>query len=128
MSMYPGSEPSSPEVKPLLPALVFILSTQWLYCLEVEEEVFDLPILRVQVPLYRQGPGYSLVSGCPAADSPVAMLLAWAPPSSGTLPGCRPLYKAPLPIGLAYLRYMPLVSLGSFHGGGACPLWLVEAV
>jgi hypothetical protein len=72
-STYPGSGPSIPEVKPLLPALLFILSTRWLtrllelYCLEVEEEVFDLPTLRVQAPLYRQGPGYSLVSGCPAA-------------------------------------------------------------
>jgi hypothetical protein len=52
MSMYPGSGPSTSEVKPLLPALVFILSTRWLtrllelYCLEVEEKVFDLPILR----------------------------------------------------------------------------------
>jgi hypothetical protein len=67
-STYPGSGPSTPEVKPLLPALLFILSTRWLtrllelYCLEVEE-VFDLPTLRVQAPLYRQGPGYSLVSG-----------------------------------------------------------------
>jgi hypothetical protein len=56
---YPGSGPSTPEVKPLLPALVFILSTRWLtrllelYCLEVEEEEFDLPTLRVQAPLYR---------------------------------------------------------------------------
>jgi hypothetical protein len=88
MSTYPGSGPSSPEVKPLLPALVFILSTWWLtrflelYCLEVEEEVSDLPILRVQAPLYRQGPGYSLASGCPAASSPVATVLAWALPSS----------------------------------------------
>jgi hypothetical protein len=69
-STYPGSRPSTPEVKPLLPATLFILSTRWLirllelYYLEVEEEVFDLPTLRVQAPLYRQGPGYSLVSGC----------------------------------------------------------------
>jgi hypothetical protein len=44
--------------------LVFILSTRWLtrllelYCLEVEEDEFDLPSLRVQAPLYRRGPGY----------------------------------------------------------------------
>jgi hypothetical protein len=69
-STYPGSGPSSSEVKPLLHALVFILSTRWLtrllemYFLEVEEEVSDLPILRVHDPLYRRGPGYSLVSGC----------------------------------------------------------------
>jgi hypothetical protein len=77
-SMYPGLGPSTPEVKPLLPALLFILSTWWLrrllepYCLEVEEEVFDLSTLRVQAPIYRQGPGYSLMSGCPAVGSSVA--------------------------------------------------------
>jgi hypothetical protein len=69
-SMYPGFGPSTPEVKPLLPALLFILSTRCLtrllelYCLEVEEEEFDLPILRDQAPLYRQGPGDSSVSSC----------------------------------------------------------------
>jgi hypothetical protein len=132
-STYPGSGPSTPEVKPLLPALLFILCTRWLtrllelYCLEVEGEEFDLSILRVHAPLYRQGPGYSLVSGYPIAGSPVAMVLAWALPSSGPLPGRRPLYKAPFPLGQAYSEHMPLVCLGSFRGGGACPLWLVEA-
>jgi hypothetical protein len=49
-SMYPGLGPSTPEVKPLLPALLFILCTRWLtrlpelYYLEVEEEEFD-PLL-----------------------------------------------------------------------------------
>jgi hypothetical protein len=71
-STYPGSGPSTPEVKPLLPTLVFILSTRSLtvllelYCLEVEEEVFDPPTLRVHAPLYRQGPGYSLVVRLPS--------------------------------------------------------------
>jgi hypothetical protein len=52
-SMYPGSGPSLLEVKPLLPALLFILYTRWLtrllelYCLEVQEEEFDPPSLRV---------------------------------------------------------------------------------
>jgi hypothetical protein len=52
-STYPGLGPSSPEVKPLLPALLFILCTRWLtrllelYCLEVEEEEFDLSTIRV---------------------------------------------------------------------------------
>jgi hypothetical protein len=133
MSMYLASGPSTPEVKPLLPALLFILSTWWLtrllelYCLEVEEEVFDLPTLRVQAPLYRQGPGYSLVSGCPATGSSVATVLTWTPPSSGPLSWCMPLYKAPFPLGPAYSEHMPLVCLGSFCGGGACPLRLVEA-
>jgi hypothetical protein len=53
-----------------------------LYCLEVEEEVFDLPILRVQAPLYRQGPGYNLVSECPAAGFSVDAVLAWVPLAS----------------------------------------------
>jgi hypothetical protein len=133
-STYPGSWPSSPEVKPLLLALVFILSTWWLtrllelYCLEVEEEVYDLPILKIQAPLYRQGPGYSLASGCPAVGSLVAAVLAWAPSLPSPLPRCMPLYKAPFPLRLAYSRYMPLVGLGSFRGGGACLLRLMEAV
>jgi hypothetical protein len=101
MSVYPGSGPSTPEVTPLLPALLFILTTRWLtrllelYCLEVEEEEFDLPSLRVQAPLYRRGPGYSLVSGCSAIGSSMAAVLTWAPPSSSPLSGRRLLYKAP---------------------------------
>jgi hypothetical protein len=132
MSTYLGSGPSMPEVKPLLPALLFILCTRWLtrllelYCLEVEEDEFNLPILRVQAPLYRKGPGYNIASGCPATSSPVAAVLAWAPPSSSPLTGRMPLYKAPFPLGQAYSEDMPLVCLGSFRGGGACPLWLVE--
>jgi hypothetical protein len=79
---YPGSGSSSLEVKPLRPALVFIISTRWLIvflelcCLEEEEEEFDLPILRVQAPLYMQGPGYRVSSGCPAAGFSVAAALA----------------------------------------------------
>jgi hypothetical protein len=29
MITYPGSRPSTPELKPLLPGLLFILSTRW---------------------------------------------------------------------------------------------------
>jgi hypothetical protein len=122
-STYLGSGPSSPEVKPLLPALFFILSTRWitrlleLYCLEVEEEVFDLPILSVHAPLYRQGPGYSLVSGCPAAASPVVAALMWAPLPSDPLPGRMPLYKAPFPLGPTYSRYMPRGENGADTDG-----------
>jgi hypothetical protein len=132
MSTYPGSGPSTPKVKPLLPALLFILSTRWLtrllelYCLEVEEEVFDLSILRAHAPLYRQGHGYSLVSGWPTAGSYMAAVLTWAPPSSSPLSGRRLLYKAPFPLGPAYSEHMPLVCLRSFRGGGACPLQLVD--
>jgi hypothetical protein len=55
---YPGSEPSTPEVTPLLPALFLISSTVVttlleLFGLEEEEEGSDLPSLRVQIPLYR---------------------------------------------------------------------------
>jgi hypothetical protein len=47
-----------------------------LCCLEEEEEVFDLPILRVQAPLYRQGPSYKMLSSCSAAGFSVAAALA----------------------------------------------------
>jgi hypothetical protein len=92
------------EVKPLLPALVFILSTRWLTmllelcCLEEEEEGFDLPTLRVQAPLYRRGPGYSMLSGCPTTGFPVDAALVWVPLSSVPLPGHRLLYKAHFPL------------------------------
>jgi hypothetical protein len=93
------------EVKPLLPALVFILSTRWLtvllelYCLEEEEEVFDLPILRVQAPLYRQRPGYSVAPGCRLLRG---CGLSVGPALTCPLIGCMPLYKAPFPLGPAY--------------------------
>jgi hypothetical protein len=84
MSTYPGSGPSSLEVKPLHPALFFITSTVAtmlleLCCLEEEEDSVDPPTLRVQASLYRQGPGYIVWSGCPAVGSVVAITLAWAP-------------------------------------------------
>jgi hypothetical protein len=69
-----------------------------LCCLEEEEEGFDPPTLRVQPPLYRRGPGYSMSFGCQAAGSPMAAALAWVPLSSVPLPGCRLLYKAPFPL------------------------------
>jgi hypothetical protein len=93
-----------PEVKPLFLALVFILSTWWLtvllelYCLEEQEEGFDHPTQRAQAPIYRQGPGYSKSSGCPAASFPVAAALAWVLLISVPLPGRRPLYKAHFPL------------------------------
>jgi hypothetical protein len=129
--MYPGPGPSSPEVKPLLPVLVFILSTWWLtrllelYCLEVEEEVFNLPILRVQAPLYRQGPGYSLATGCPTTVSPVAAVLAWVPPSSSPLPERRPLYKAPFPPDRHIRGICPRFASDPFMGNGLarCGWW-----
>jgi hypothetical protein len=60
--------------------------------------VFHLPILRVQAPLYRRGPGYRVSSGCLAIGFPVAAALAWVPLSSVPLPRCRLLYKVPFPL------------------------------
>jgi hypothetical protein len=53
-----------------------------LYCLEEEEDLVsdhfgsDPPIVRVQDPLYRQGPIYMFRLGCPAAGFAVAVTLA----------------------------------------------------
>jgi hypothetical protein len=63
--VYLGSGPSTPEVTPLLPALFLISSIVVttlleLFGLEEEEEGLDIPSLRVQTPLYRQGSGYRL--------------------------------------------------------------------
>jgi hypothetical protein len=74
-----------PEVTPLLPALFLIIFTVVtmlleLYGLEEEEEGSDLPSLRVQTPLYRQGSGYRL---------------------GGRLPGCRLLHGC----GLGVIRW-----------------------
>jgi hypothetical protein len=83
--VYPGSGPSTPEVTPLLPTLFLIIFTVVtalleLFGLEEEEEGLDLPNLRVQTPLYRQGSGYRL---------------------GGRLPGCRLLRGC----GLGVIRY-----------------------
>jgi hypothetical protein len=69
-----------------------------LYCPDEEEEGFDLPTLRVQAPLYRRWPGYSMSSDCPAAGFPMATALAWVPLFSVPLPGRRLLYKVPFPL------------------------------
>jgi hypothetical protein len=114
-STYLGSGPFSPEVKPLLPALLFILCTRWLarllelYCLVVEEKEFDLPTLRVQPPLYRQGHGYSLASGWPAAGFLMATVLAWAPPSSGLCLGAGCFIKRHFPLD-KHIRSICLLS------------------
>jgi hypothetical protein len=75
-TVYPGSGPSTPEIKPLLSALFRISFTVVttlleLFGLEEEEEGSDPPSLRVQTPLYRRGSGYRL---------------------GGRLPGCRLLH------------------------------------
>jgi hypothetical protein len=53
-----------------------------LYCLEVEEEEFDLPSLRVQAPLYRRGSGYRLGVRLPGCRLLRAHGLDMGPPSS----------------------------------------------
>jgi hypothetical protein len=113
-------------VKPLRPALVFIISTRWLTVLlelccleeEEEEEVFHLPILRVQAPLYRRGPGYRVSSGYPAACFPVAAALAWVPLSFVPLLGCRLLYKVSFPLDRHIRGICPsLPRILSWRGG-----------
>jgi hypothetical protein len=99
-----------------------------LCCQVEEEELFNPPILRVQPPLYRQGPGYKVSSGCPAVGFSVAAALAWVPLPSAPLLGRRLLYKVPLSPGPAYLGYMPPACLGSFRGEGICLVRLVEVV
>jgi hypothetical protein len=99
-----------------------------LYCIEEEEEGFDLPTLRVQAPLYRWGSGYSLVVRLPGYRLPHDRGLGMGPALLCPLPGRMLLYKAPFSLGLAYPGYMPLVCLGSFHGGGAFSMRLVEAM
>jgi uncharacterized protein (TIGR03382 family) len=129
--MYPGSGPSTPEVKPLLPALVFILSTWWLtmllelYCLELEEEGFDPPTLRVQAPLYRWGPSYNMSSGCSAAGSPVAAALAWVSLSYVPLSGRRLLYKVPFPLDRHIQGICPRFASDPFmeEGLARCGWW-----
>jgi hypothetical protein len=96
-------------------------------CLEEEQEVFDLPILRVQAPLYSQGPGYRVSSGCPAIGFSVVVALAWVSLPPAPLPGRKLLYKVPLSPGPAYPGYMPPARLGSFRGDGVCLVRLVEA-
>jgi hypothetical protein len=71
-TIYPGSGPSTPKVKPLLPALfrisfAVVTTLLELFGLEEEEEGSDPPSLRVQTSLYRRGSGYrlgGLLSGC----------------------------------------------------------------
>jgi hypothetical protein len=76
---YRGSGPSTPEVKPLLPAC-FLLASQWLQrsssCSSRggRRRRIPSPRLRAQTPLYRRGSGYRLggrLLGCrvPAAAS-----------------------------------------------------------
>jgi hypothetical protein len=93
-----------------------------LYCLEVEEEEFDLPSLRVQAPLYRRWPGYRLGVRLPGCR----LLRGCGPdvgaPSSGPLPDAGNFIKCLFPLDRHLRGICPLLCLRSFHGGGSCPL------
>jgi hypothetical protein len=78
-----------------------------LYCLEVEEEEFYLPSLRVQAPLYRRGPGYRLGVWLPGCRLLRGRGLDVGPPSSGPLSRRWQLYKVSFPLGPASSRHMP---------------------
>jgi hypothetical protein len=83
-----------PEVTPLLPTLFLIIFTVVttlleLFSLEEEEEGLDLPSLRVQTPLYRQGSIYRL---------------------GGRLPGCRLLHGCGLGVACYPLTPCPTMA------------------
>jgi hypothetical protein len=90
-----------------------------LCCLKVEEDSIS-PILRVQAPLYRQGPGYMFGSDCPAVGFIMAVTLAQFPLSPAPLPGAGRFYKVLLSPRPSYPQHMPQLPLdirGSFMGG-----------
>jgi hypothetical protein len=93
-----------------------------LYCLEVEEEEFDLSSLRVQAPLYRRGPGYRLGGRLPGYRLLHGHGLDVGPPSSGPLPDAGNFIKCLFPLYWHLRGICPLLCLGSFRGGGSCPL------
>jgi hypothetical protein len=81
---YPGLGPSTPQVKPLLPAC-FLLSSQWLQrssscSSRGGRRWIGSPRLRVQTPLYRQGSGYILGGRLPAPRGCIFGMIFW--PSS----------------------------------------------
>jgi hypothetical protein len=93
-----------------------------LYCLEVEEEEFDLPSLRVQAPLYRRGSGYRLGVQLPGCRLLCGRGLDVGPPSSGPLSNACNFIKCLFPLDRHLRGICPLLCLGSFRGGGFCPL------
>jgi hypothetical protein len=82
---YPGSGPSTLEVKPLLPAC-FLLASQWLQCSSScssrggRRRRIRSPRLRAQTPLYRQGSGYRLGGRLLAPRGCISGVIFW--PSS----------------------------------------------
>jgi hypothetical protein len=127
-SVYPGSGPSTPEVTPLLPALFLIISTVVTTLLELfeleeeEEDGSDLPSLRVQTPLYRQGSGYRLggqLPGCRLLRGHGLGVIRWSSDSSSDgshfIKWLSPLDRH---LGGISSPFCP----GSFRGEGSCLL------
>jgi hypothetical protein len=93
-----------------------------LYCLEVEEDELDLPSLRVQAPLYRRGPSYRLGGWLPGCRLLRGHGLDVPPPSSSSLSDAGNFIKCLFPLDRHLRGICPLLCLGSFRGGGSCPL------
>jgi hypothetical protein len=93
-----------------------------LFGLEEEEEGLDLPSLRVQTPLYRRGSGYRLGGQLPGYRLLRGRDLDMAPPSSSSLPDAGNFIKCLFPSEQHLRGISPLLSLGSFRGGGSCSL------
>jgi hypothetical protein len=124
---YPGSGPSTPEVKPLLPAY-FLLASQWLQRSSSfssrggRRRRIRSPRLRAHTPLYRQGSGYKLGGRLPGCRLLAAASSAWSsgPPLSSF---DSALYKATFPPLDRHLGGIcPPFCLGSFRGEGSCSL------
>jgi hypothetical protein len=105
-----------------------------LYCLEVEEDELNLPSLRVQAPLSRRGPGYRLGGRLPGCRLLRGRGLHVTPPSSGSLSDAGNFIKCLFPLDRHLRGISPLLCLGSFRGGGSCPLigggrvWLMSCL
>jgi hypothetical protein len=90
--------------------------------LEEEEEGSDLPSLRVQAPLYRQGPGYRLgvrLLGCRLLRG---RSLCVGPSSLTPLSDDGNFIKCLSTLDRHLRGICPVLCLGSFHGEGSCLL------
>jgi hypothetical protein len=124
-SVYPGLGPSTPEVTPLLPALFLIISAVVTTLLELfgleeeEEDGSDIPSLRVQTPLYRQGSGYRLGGRLPA---PPWLHLRRDPLAPDSSSDGSHFIKWISPLDRHLGGICPSFCLGSFRGEGSCSL------
>jgi hypothetical protein len=93
-----------------------------LFGLEEEEEGSDLPSLRVQTPLYRQGSDYRLDGRLPGCRLLRGHGLGVAPPSSDSLSNDGDFIKCICPLDRHLRGICSPFCLGSFRGEGSCPL------